>query len=50
MPADQNPDFAASARRTIQIETDAVAALAERIGSDFKCACELLLNTEGRLR
>ena len=49
MQADQNSDFAASARRTIQIETDAVAALAQRVGADFDKACSLLLATEGRV-
>ncbi len=49
MPADHNSDFAASARRTIQIETEAVTALTERIGGDFERACALLLGTEGRV-
>ena len=49
MQADQNSDFAASARRTIQIETDAVAALIQRVGADFDKACSLLLATEGRV-
>ena len=49
MQADQNPDFAASARRTIQIESDAVAALSQRVGADFNRACSLLLATEGRV-
>ena len=49
MQADQNSDFAASARRTIQIEADAVAALTGRIGDQFERACALLLGTGGRV-
>ena len=41
--------FAHSARRTIRMESDAVAALEARIGADFERACELLLQTRGRV-
>jgi arabinose-5-phosphate isomerase len=41
--------FATSARRTIKMESEAVAALEERIGADFEHACELLLQTRGRV-
>ena len=41
--------FAASARRTIRMESEAVAALEERIGANFERACELLLQTRGRV-
>ena len=41
--------FANSARRTIRMESDAVAALEQRIGADFERACELLLQTRGRV-
>jgi arabinose-5-phosphate isomerase len=41
--------FASSARRTIKMESDAVAALEQRIGADFERACELLLQTQGRV-
>ncbi len=41
--------FATSARRTIKMESEAVAALEERIGADFERACELLLQTQGRV-
>jgi arabinose-5-phosphate isomerase len=41
--------FATSARRTIKMESEAVAALEERIGADFERACELLLQTRGRV-
>tara|TARA_R110001592_G_scaffold363371_1_gene685685 strand:+ start:305774 stop:306745 length:972 start_codon:yes stop_codon:yes gene_type:complete len=42
-------DFATSGRRTIKMESDAVAALESRIGRDFERACELLLATRGRV-
>ncbi len=41
--------YATSARRTIKLESEAVAALEARIGSDFERACELLLQTRGRV-
>lgn len=41
--------FAASAKRTIKMESDAVADLERRIGPDFEHACELLLQTRGRV-
>jgi len=41
--------FADSARRTIKMESEAVAALEQRIGADFDRACELLLKTRGRV-
>ncbi|MDH3994168.1 MAG: KpsF/GutQ family sugar-phosphate isomerase [Gammaproteobacteria bacterium] len=41
--------FTASGRRTIKMESDAVAAMEQRIGLDFDHACELLLKTHGRV-
>jgi arabinose-5-phosphate isomerase len=41
--------FATSARRTIKMESEAVAALEGRIGADFERACELLLQIRGRV-
>ena len=41
--------FATSARRTIKMESEAVAALEGRIGTDFERACELLLQIRGRV-
>lgn len=41
--------FTASGRRTISMEAAAVAALEQRIGDDFARACELLLQTRGRV-
>ncbi len=41
--------FATSARRTIKMEFEAVAALEARIGVDFEHACELLLQTRGKV-
>ena len=41
--------YATSARRTIKLESEAVAALEARIGIDFERACELLMKTRGRV-
>ena len=41
--------FAESAKRTIKLETQAVAELADKIDKDFEHACELLLQCEGRV-
>ncbi len=41
-------DYNYSARRTIDIEAAAVAALRERIGGSFTKACELILTGRGR--
>lgn len=41
--------FVTSGKRTIKMESDAVAALESRIGADFERACELLLATRGRV-
>ena len=43
------PDFLASARRTLDIERDAIAALNARLGTDFSRACTLLLACKGRV-
>ncbi|QCF26568.1 KpsF/GutQ family sugar-phosphate isomerase [Hydrocarboniclastica marina] len=44
------PDgFIASARRTIQIERDAVAALDDRVDAKFVKACQLLMACAGRV-
>ena len=42
------PGFGASARRTIRMESEAVAALEGRIAGDFARACELILAVGGR--
>ena len=44
-----NPDYLGSARRTIAMERDAVAELSRRIDQNFVAACELLLQTRGRV-
>ncbi len=45
-----NPErFITSAQRTIKMESEAVAALEARIGDDFIKACEILLQTRGRV-
>lgn len=42
-------DFAAVARRTIQMEAQAVSLLEERIGNAFTLACKLILQCSGRV-
>ena len=42
-------NYTDSARRTIRLEAAAVSQLEERIGQDFDRACELLLETRGRI-
>jgi arabinose-5-phosphate isomerase len=42
-------DFSASARRTIRMEAEAVAALEARVGEPFRRACETLLDVKGRI-
>jgi len=50
MTSDKNDKpLIASALRTIDIETGAIAALKARIGADFEQACELILNCQGRV-
>lgn len=41
-------DFISSGLRTIQIESEAVAALRQRINGQFVKACEMILNCRGR--
>ncbi|NNC55507.1 MAG: KpsF/GutQ family sugar-phosphate isomerase [Pseudomonadales bacterium] len=41
--------FIESARRTIRIEAAEIAALEARVGEEFTRACELLLNSSGRI-
>ncbi len=45
----RNSSIIESARRTIEIEQKAVAALLDRIGADFERACQLMLECEGRV-
>ncbi|MFU8764326.1 MAG: KpsF/GutQ family sugar-phosphate isomerase [Haliea sp.] len=49
MHAHDHDSYVSSARRTIRMECDAVAALEERIDGDFVKACELLLDIRGRV-
>ncbi len=44
-----NSPHTVSAKRTIRMEAEAVAALEPRVGDDFDRACELLLATRGRV-
>ena len=46
--SDKSP-FVEEARRVLGIEAQAVAALADRLGNDFKLACRLVLETGGRV-
>ncbi len=45
---DKSP-FIEEARRVLRIEAQAVAALMDRLGNDFKLACRLCLETDGRV-
>ncbi|MEM0955327.1 MAG: KpsF/GutQ family sugar-phosphate isomerase [Pseudomonadota bacterium] len=49
MSKPQNPDYLGAVRRTIALERDAVSELLERIDDSFARACELLLETRGRV-
>ena len=49
MSKPSNPDFLASARRTVTMERDAIAALLDRMDESFDRACEILLETRGRV-
>ena len=41
--------FIKSAKRTIQLESQAIAQLAEQLNHEFSSACELCLHCEGRI-
>ncbi|MEC9483926.1 MAG: KpsF/GutQ family sugar-phosphate isomerase [Halomonas sp.] len=49
MKANQDFAFRASARRTLDLEQQAVAALAARLSDDFDRACRLILACSGRV-
>jgi arabinose-5-phosphate isomerase len=42
-------DYLKVARRTIEMESRAVAHLAQRLGNDFVKACELIIKCSGRI-
>lgn len=44
-----NPDYLGSVRRTISMERNAIEELLERIDEDFCRACEILIQTQGRV-
>jgi len=44
-----SPDFLGSAKRTVQMERDAITDLLERMDDSFCKACEILLQTKGRV-
>lgn len=43
------PSFIESAKRTIAIENKATSILGERVNAEFADACEILMNTQGRV-
>ncbi len=49
MSRPENPDFLGAVRRTVELERDAISDLLERLDDSFTCACEILLNTQGRV-
>ncbi|MEH6635578.1 MAG: KpsF/GutQ family sugar-phosphate isomerase, partial [Halioglobus sp.] len=49
MPEQRSISYATSAKRTIRMEATAVAELEHRIGAEFDQACDLLLQTKGRV-
>lgn len=49
MPEPGSITYTESARRTIRMESEAVAALEARIGEDFERACDVLLGVKGRI-
>ena len=44
-----NPDYLSSVRRTITMERDAITELLSRANDSFSRACDILLQTEGRV-
>jgi arabinose-5-phosphate isomerase len=49
VPLVTNPDYLGSVRRTISMERDAITDLLQRIDESFALACEILLQTRGRV-
>ncbi|MEP6389357.1 MAG: KpsF/GutQ family sugar-phosphate isomerase [Halioglobus sp.] len=49
MPSTQNTNFVESGQRTVRMESEAVASLETRIDAHFYRACELLMETRGRV-
>ncbi|MEP4485766.1 MAG: KpsF/GutQ family sugar-phosphate isomerase [Halioglobus sp.] len=49
MPSSQNTNFVESGQRTVRMESEAVASLETRIDAHFYRACELLMETRGRV-
>jgi len=45
----ENSEFEARARRVLDIEARAIAALIPRVGSDFAAACRICLSCQGRV-
>ena len=41
--------FIESAKRTIQLEAEAIAELRKQLSDDFNTACDLCLHCEGRI-
>ncbi len=49
MSRPEHPDFLGAARRTVELERDAISDLLARLDDSFARACEILLNTQGRV-
>ncbi len=49
MSRPEHPDFLGAVRRTVELERDAITDLLERLDDSFTRACEILLNTQGRV-
>ncbi len=49
MSRPENPDFLGAVRRTVELERDAITDLLERLDDSFTRACEILINTQGRV-
>ncbi|MDJ0877002.1 MAG: KpsF/GutQ family sugar-phosphate isomerase [Halieaceae bacterium] len=49
MSRPEHPDFLGAVRRTVELERDAITDLLDRLDDSFTRACEILLNTQGRV-
>ncbi len=49
MSRPENPDYLGAVRRTVELERDAISDLLERLDDSFNRACEILMETRGRV-
>lgn len=49
MSRPENPDFLGAVRRTVELERDAINDMLERLDDSFTRACDILLQTRGRV-